>query len=266
MGNEIREEPKTELQMQLTDQKLSSLQKYQAMVIGEPGFWKMIKYELILMICNACPGALGFTLRKLLYPLIFAKVGRGTIFGRNMTIRHPSKIRIGDRCVIDDLVVLDAKGESNRGIIIGNDVILARNTVLSCKGGDIEIDDFSNISLNCMVVSEKSVKIGKNNLWAAYCYIIGGGRHDFERTDLPIMQQGSQVDGIVMEDDIWLGADVKILDGCRIGKGVIIGAGSLVNKDIPAYKIAAGSPAKIIKDRSNGSNGKTTGREPDSMP
>ena len=52
-----------------------------------------------------------------------------------------------------------------------------------------------------------------------------------------------------MEEDIWLGADVKIMDGCHVGKGVIIGAGSLVNKDIPDYKVVAGSPARILKSR-----------------
>jgi acetyltransferase-like isoleucine patch superfamily enzyme len=249
MMTTIREEPKTELQMKLTSEKLSSRKKYQMLALGEPGWWKLVKYELIMLFCNSCPGAIGFALRKLLYPHILGHVGHGVTFGRNMTIRHPHKIKIGDRCIIDDLVVLDAKGESNRGITIGNDCIIARNTVISCKGGDIEIGDFSNISLNCMIVSEKSVKIGSNNLWAAYCYIIGGGRHDFERMDVPIMQQGSQTEGIVMEADIWLGADVKILDGCHIGRGTIIGAGSVVNKDIPDYKIAAGAPARIIKDR-----------------
>jgi acetyltransferase-like isoleucine patch superfamily enzyme len=249
MENGIRDEAKTELQMKLTDEKISAIKKYQMMVIGKPGLWKLLKYEFITLFCNSCPGALGFVLRKWLYPLLFAHVGRGTVFGRNLTIRQPDKIRIGERCVIDDLVVLDAKGDANTGIAIGNDVIIARNTVVSCKGGDIEIGDNTNISLNCMIHSEKSVRIGAHNLWAAYCYIIGGGQHDFNRVDLPVIQQGSHVEGIVMEDDIWLGADVKILDGCNIGRGVIIGAGSLVNKDIPDYKIVAGSPAKIIRDR-----------------
>jgi len=249
MSNTHREEAKTELQSKLTSGKQSGLKKYQIMVIGKPGLFRLMKYEFIMFLCNSCPGALGYILRKIFYPRLFAKVGRGTVFGRNMTIRHPHKIRIGDRCVIDDLVVLDAKGESNQGITLGNDVILARNTVVSCKGGDIEIGDNSNISLNCMIHSEKLVKIGPKNLWAAYCYIIGGGKHDFNRTDMPIIQQGSVTDGIVMEEDIWLGADVKVLDGCHIGKGVVIGAGSVVNKDLPDMSIAAGTPAKILKER-----------------
>jgi acetyltransferase-like isoleucine patch superfamily enzyme len=261
MSSSPRKEAKTELQMELTSERVSALKKYQMMVIGQRGLFKLLKFEIIMMLCNSCPGALGYFLRKFLYPGLFKSVGRGTVFGRNLTIRHPHKIEIGDRCIIDDLVVLDAKGQSNKGIRIGDDVIIARNTVVSCKDGDIDIGDNSNISLNCMIHSEKSVKIGARNLWAAYCYVIGGGRHDFDRTDLPIIQQGSQVDGIIMDEDIWLGAGVKILDGCRIGKGAIIGAGSIVNKDIDAFKIAAGIPVKIIKNRTE-----TNGPRADEIP
>lgn len=246
---EAHAEAKTELQSALTSEKTSALKKYQMMVIGHTGLWSLFKYELIMFMCNALPGAPGYLLRKMLYPKLLGSVGRGTVFGRNMTIRHPHKIHIGGNCILDDLVVLDAKGESNTGITIGNNVIIARNTVVSCKGGNIEIGDGSNISLNCMIHSEKSVKIGKNNLWAAYCYVIGGGNHSFERTDIPIVQQPSHVDGIVMEEDIWLGADVRILDGCTIGRGVVIGAGALVNHDIPEYHLAAGMPARAIRDR-----------------
>ncbi|MBN1296073.1 acyltransferase [bacterium] len=243
------EEAKTELQSTLTDIRISALKKYQMMVMGHTCIWTLIWYECVMLLCNGMPGALGFFLRKLLYPSILGSVGRGSVFGRNMTLRHPHKIRIGSRCILDDAVVLDAKGDANTGIAIGDDVVIARNTVISCKGGDITIGDGSNISLNCMIHSEKSVVIGRHNLWAAYCYIIGGGNHRFDRTDIPIIQQPSHVEGIVMEDDIWLGAGVKILDGCRIGRGVVIGAGSLVNRSIDDYKLAAGTPARAIRDR-----------------
>jgi acetyltransferase-like isoleucine patch superfamily enzyme len=249
VSTSVHEEAKTDLQASLTDTGRSPLKKYMEMVLGDAGMSALLKYEFIMWLCNATPGAPGYFLRKLLYPKLLKQVGRGVVFGRNMTIRHPDKISIGDNCIIDDMVVLDAKGKGNRGITIGSNVIIARNTVVSCKGGDIDIGDNSNISLNCMIHSEKTVTIGRNNLWAAYCYIIGGGSHDFDRTDIPIIQQGSHVTGITMDDDIWLGAGVKILDGCHIGSSVVIGAGSLVTKDIPDYHLAAGAPARVIRDR-----------------
>ncbi len=263
---DLHPEAKTALQSALTDAKQSALTKYRKMVLGEKSLWALIKYELVMMLCNALPGAPGFLLRKLLYPKLLGQVGRGSVFGRNMTIRHPDKIRIGTNCIFDDMVVLDAKGDGNRGITIGDNVIIARNTVVSCKGGNIEIGDNSNISLNCMIHSEKSVTIGKNNLWAAYCYVIGGGNHSFDRTDVPIVQQPSHVTGIVMNDDIWLGAGVMILDGCHIGTGVVIGAGSLVSKDIADYHLAAGSPARVIRDRRRKTGDAATGVNPAAAP
>jgi acetyltransferase-like isoleucine patch superfamily enzyme len=247
--SEIRQVPQTELQSSLTDARQSAYRKYQNLVIGRPGLWNLIKYELITGLFGGLSGALGFALRKVFYPRLFGSCGPGVVFGRQLTIRHPHKIRLGENCVIDDLCVLDAKGEANDGIRIGNNVILARNTVVSCKGGNITIGDNSNISLNCMIHSESNVEIGRNNLWAAYCYIIGGGQHDFERTDIPVIQQGSTAKGIVLEDNIWLGAGVKVMDGVRIGHDAIIGIASVVHRDLPPMCVALGMPARVAHMR-----------------
>ena len=69
------------------------------------------------------------------------------MFGVNVTLRHPHKIAIGDNVVIDDQCCLDAKGTDNRGIAIGNGVFVGRNTILSCKNGDIVIEDRANLGL-----------------------------------------------------------------------------------------------------------------------
>ena len=100
MKSETREEAKTDLQMQLTDKKQSALKKYQMMTIGKKGLWRLMKYEIIITCFSWVPGAMGFLLRKIFYPKLFARVGRGSVFGRNITIRHPHKIRIVERCII----------------------------------------------------------------------------------------------------------------------------------------------------------------------
>ena len=94
-----------------------------------------------MLLCAWVPGALGLFLRSKLYPLLLGRVGRNVVFGANVTLRHPHKIHIGDNVVIDDHCCLDAKGTDNRGITIGNGVFVGRNTILSCKNGDIVIDD-----------------------------------------------------------------------------------------------------------------------------
>ncbi|MEW5910863.1 MAG: acyltransferase, partial [Thermodesulfobacteriota bacterium] len=92
--------------------------------------------------------------------------------------------------------------------------------------------------------------LGRYVLIAAYGYLVAGGSHEFEDTRTPIiLQQSFSKGGIRLGDDVWLGADVKVLDGSSIEEGSIIAAGSVVNGAIPSYSIAAGSPAKIIKKR-----------------
>jgi len=243
-------EAKTELQAALTTEKVSALRKYQELVIGRPGLLALLKYELIMLLCNGVPGALGFALRRFLYPRLLGRVGRGVVFGRNLTLRHPHKIALGNHVIIDDNCVLDAKGEGEEGITLGDNVILSRNTILSCKGGSIAIGDNSNLGTNCLIHAESPVKIGRNVLMAAYCYLVGGGHHDFSRTDMPIIQQPSLTKGgITIEDNVWLGARVTVLDGVTIGRDTVVGANALVLESLPEFVVAFGSPAKVQRSR-----------------
>ena len=75
--------------------------------------------------------------------------------------------------------------------------------------------------------------------------------HQFSRIDVPIREQGFQPSrgGIIIEDDVWLGANVTVLDGAIIRKGAIIGANSLVIGEVESYCVFAGHPAKKIKQR-----------------
>ena len=234
----------------LMDTKRSSFKKYKELFVGEENFFFLLKYESIVLLFSWIPGALGLFLRKIFYPLVFKKVGKGVIFGRNLTIRHPRKISIGNNTSVDENVVLDAKGIDNEGIVIGEHVIIGRNTILSCKGGSIHLDDYTNVSANCSLLSETKINLGKYCFLAGHCYLVAGGNHRFERTDIPIMFQPSlDKGGIVVGEDVWLGASVTVLDGVSIGQGSIIGAGAVVRESLPDYAIAAGIPAKKIKDR-----------------
>jgi acetyltransferase-like isoleucine patch superfamily enzyme len=197
------------------------------------------------------PGALGIFLRSLFYPLILGAVGRGVAFGANIAIRHPQKIHIGNNVVIDDNCVLDAKGATNKGIRIGNGVFVGRGTILTCHNGDIVLEDNVNIGFNCVISSLSSIVIKKNHLMAAFCYLVGGD-HDSDRTDIPVLFQGRSSKGIVVEENVWLGAGVTVLDGATVGRDSIIGAGAVVNKDIPEFAIAAGLPVRFLHDRRQG--------------
>ena len=75
--------------------------------------------------------------------------------------------------------------------------------------------------------------------------------HNVSRIDVPMNQQGMEESGtVVIEDDVWIGARVTILKDVTIGKGSIIGAASVVTKDVPPYSVVAGNPARLIRKRS----------------
>jgi acetyltransferase-like isoleucine patch superfamily enzyme len=234
----------------LMDRQKGMIAKYKSLVVGNVSVFSLIKFELITTLFSGIPGALGLFLRKLFFPCLFKKSGKGVVFGKQMTIRHPKKIEIGDGVVFDDNTVLDAKGDNNLGIVMGDNILVGRNTIISCKGGDIEIGDYSNIGPNNTLISETVLKIGKYVFTAGHSYLIAGGNHSFEKKDRPIWFQPSiSKGGILIEDDIWIGAQSTILDGVKIGTGTVIGAASLVLKSIPSFSVAAGIPAQVIKKR-----------------
>jgi acetyltransferase-like isoleucine patch superfamily enzyme len=241
---------KGSVQKALLDKKESAYKKYVDLFIGKKGVWQFCKYEFIVTLFSWIPGALGFFLRKIFYRFLFNKVGRGVAFGHNITLRHPHKITIGDNSFIDEGAVLDAKGDADQGIFIGDNVIVGRNSILSCKGGSIHLGDFANISANCSLLSESKIVLGKHTFLAGQCYLVAGGNHSFERTDIPIMFQPSvRKGGIVIGSDCWLGASVVVLDGVSLEEGCVIGAGAVITKSFPAYTVAAGVPARTVRLR-----------------
>jgi acetyltransferase-like isoleucine patch superfamily enzyme len=226
----------------------SARQKYSALVIGQDGWGPLLKYELVQQLSQHVPGAIGFALRKALFPSLLGACGRNVIFGQNVVLRHPHKIRIGDNVVIDDNCLLDAKGETNRGITIGTGVFLGRNSILSCKNGDIELADGANVGFNCEVFSASRVTIGADTLLAAYCYVIGGD-HDFSDPSAAVLAQGRRSSGVAIGAGAWLGAGAKILDGVSVGNRAIVGAGAVVREAVPDGAIAVGIPARVVGQR-----------------
>jgi acetyltransferase-like isoleucine patch superfamily enzyme len=235
-------------QDQLFDRRTSAREKYAALVVGRPGLGALIKHELITLISQNVPGALGLMLRKGFYPLLLGACGRNVIFGQNVVLRHPHKVQIGNDVVIDDNCLIDAKGQSNRGITIGNGVFIGRNTILSCKDGDIVIEDRANIGFNSEIFSASTVRIGSDTLIAAYCYVIGGD-HDFSDPSQPVLAQARRSTGVTVGTGAWLGAGAKLLDGVSIGDGAVVGAGAVVRESVPVRAIAVGVPARIVGQR-----------------
>jgi acetyltransferase-like isoleucine patch superfamily enzyme len=222
--------------------------KYSALVIGRPGWGALFKHELVTLCTQSVPGALGLVLRKTCYPWLLGGCGRNVVFGQNVVLRHPHKIHIADDVVIDDQCLLDAKGETNGGIRIGRGVFIGRNTILSCKNGDIEIADGANVGFNCEIFSASRVRVGKDALIAAYTYLVGGD-HDFADRTRPVIEQGRRSSGVEIGDGAWIGSGATILDGVTIGERAVVGAGAVVREPVPAGATVVGVPAREVGTR-----------------
>ena len=228
----------------------SSREKYADLVVGRPGLAALVKHELVIMIAQSRAGAIGLALRKVMYPWLLGSCGRGVVFGQHVVLRHPHKIHIGSHVVVDDNCLLDAKGETNAGIRIGDGVFVGRNTILSCKNGDIELADGANLGFNCEVFSASRVTIGRHALIAAYSYVIGGD-HDFSDPAKAVIAQARVSAGVSIGDGAWIGAGAKILDGVAIGDHAVVGAAAVVRENVPAGSIAVGIPARVVGSRTD---------------
>jgi maltose O-acetyltransferase len=123
------------------------------------------------------------------------------------------------------------------------------NNVYFGNGKEIRVGTEVGFGSNFKTLN-RIISIG-NYLMMAEDVLFLGGSHHFERTDIPMGHQGGDAKvPLQIDDDVWIGARVIILPGCKhIGKGVIIGAGAVVTKDIPDYAVVGGNPARIIRMR-----------------
>jgi len=149
-----------------------------------------------------------------------------------------------------------------------NKILLKRKGVIihnNCTFGGVEFKGTAVIEPYCRMGGDPKIIIGNNFYMNASCHILGDitigndvmigpktviwGRDHGISKDTPMKKQAHNKQPIIIGDDVWIGASVTILKGVNISKGVVIGAASVVVKDIPEYAIVVGNPAKIVKYR-----------------
>lgn len=163
----------------------------------------------------------------------------------NVRFENGYNIALGRNIMIKEYSKLSASGGR---LIIGDDCYIDRNVVISCHGGSIEIGNFCSFNPNCVIYGHGGLKIG-DYVRIATGTIIIPANHTFIKRRIPICKQPISKKGICIGDDVWIGANCVVLDGVEIGRGSIIGAGSIISKSIPEYSVAVGNPAKVIKKR-----------------
>ena len=134
-------------------------------------------------------------------------------------------------------------------LLLGEESVICRGTVIVLTndaklkiGKKVYIGELNNIRCTNNIQIGDSVKISQ-------LVTIVDGQHEFIDKNLDIGEQGYEKNSIVIEDNVWIGANSVILPGVKIGKGAVVGAGAVVTKDISNYSVVAGNPAKTIKSR-----------------
>ena len=154
-------------------------------------------------------------------------------------------VSLGKNVLIGKNVVI--KTTDNGKIIIGNNVSIEANTYLYAQSGEIIIDENCFVGFGSQVVAKKSINIGADCLISAYS-IIRDANHGTKK-NIPINAQPHNVEEIIIEDDVWIGAHSVVTAGCTVGQGAVVGANAVVTKDIEPYTVVGGVPAKFIKKR-----------------
>jgi acetyltransferase-like isoleucine patch superfamily enzyme len=168
-----------------------------------------------------------------------------------VNLRGASLIKFGKGVTLERGVTMD--GLMRGGIRLGDHVRIGPYSTLigapiSNLGEGITMGANSAVDAYSFIGSAGAVTIGENVIMGQHvCF--HPESHNFDRTDIPIKLQGTARRGIIIEDDVWVGANVTFLDGTHVGRGCVIGAGSLVRGSIPAYSVAVGIPARVIRTR-----------------
>jgi acetyltransferase-like isoleucine patch superfamily enzyme len=138
----------------------------------------------------------------------------------------------------------------NRKLVhIGNNAEIQEYVIIKTFDGIVSIGANTQINPFTVIYGCSDIRIGNNVMIAPHCMIVSG-THNHHQTDIPMRFAGSPSKGpIVIEDDVWIGANCTIVDNITIGTGAVIGANSVVTKDVPSFSIVGGVPAKIIGAR-----------------
>ncbi len=212
---------------------------------------RYILEQSLYCLAGWIPTIVGIGIRGILYRLIMNMDGWAAI-DNNVRLRYANHITLHHGAYLDYGTYLHA---CPGGIEIGSETIVMHGAVL-------HVYNFRDLP-------HAGIKIGRDGLIGEFCVIRGPGgvtigdrvylspnvhmyssNHVFDNPDVCFIDQGVTTKGIVIEDECWIGAMVVILDGVTLGKGCVIAAGAVVTEDVPPHCLAAGVPARVIRDLS----------------
>jgi len=191
-------------------------------------------------------------LRGWLYRPRLRRCGGRLFVGRGARILFPSHLGVGHNVAIGDFTYVTCFG--TEGVELGHNVRIREfgwvqvTSHLSHPGRGLRIGDDTYIGPHCVLGAGGGIVLGKHVMLGAYVQLLAED-HAFSDPSQPIDRQGVTRRGITVGDGCWLGNSVIVLDGVHIGEGTVVGAGSVVTRDLPQRSVAVGNPARVIKER-----------------
>lgn len=212
------------------------------------GLGRYILEQTVYFLIGWVPGLIGIGLRGLFYRMILKMNGWAAIES-GIRLRFANHIHLGPGVYLDQGTYLHA---CPKGIEIGENSIVMHGAVLhvynfrDLPNAGIWIGKDSLVGEYSIIRGQGGVHIGDRVYTSPFTQIIAVN-HIFDDPERPFVEQGITAEGIVIEDDVWLGSGAVITDGVRIGKGAVVAAGAVVTKDVPPHAVVGGVPAKVIK-------------------
>lgn len=210
---------------------------------------RYILEQSLYLLVGWIPTVIGIGIRSFLYRLILKMEGQAAI-ENGVRLRFADNIRLGNGVYLDERTYLHA---CPNGITLGDNTIVMHGAILhvynfrGLPNSGITIGKDSLVGEHSVIRGQGGVTIGDRVYTSPFTQIIAVN-HVFDDPQRPFVNQGITAEGIVIEDDVWLGAGAVITDGVRVGKGAVVAAGAVVTKDVPAHTVVGGVPAKVIKE------------------
>ena len=226
---------------------MREISRYMEKRTGTRSSLRFVVQGTIFTLFTSFPTALGSFLRPLVYRALLGGVGSCCYIEKNVAFNIPGRVTFGDRVLVGESTIFDVVDPEGR-IDIADDVKIPRYCTFRAGPGRVSVGEKVNIGTFSFLAGYGGLSIGDNCAIASHV-VITTYRHLFSDKTVPIRDQEVEFGPVAIEDDVWIGTHALIMPGVRIGGGSVIAAGAVVTKDVPPRSIAAGVPARVIKER-----------------
>lgn len=188
-------------------------------------------------------------IRGLLWRPFLGDCGTGLRVDAGAKVRSPSRVSIGRDVWLKEGVLIDGRSDHPVGVRLDDQVSIRAYAYIDAYGGtgSVRIGPRSGIGPFAYIGGNGGVEIGEDVMVSGHTMIVAANHRFDPRLPGPYMAQGETREGITIEDNVWIAARAVILDGVSVGRGAVVAAGAVVTRDVEAYTLVGGCPARPLR-------------------